>query len=34
MVIIIMFSKTVGRIIVFIYINGNALKSLGLQGKN
>lgn len=29
-----MFLKTAGRIIVIIYINGNALKSLNLQGKN
>lgn len=34
MVIIVMFWKTFGRIIVFIYINGIALKSFGLLGKN
>jgi len=33
MVIIVMFWKTVGWIIVFIYINGKALKTLSLQGK-
>lgn len=33
-VIIAMFWKTTGRIIVFIYINGNALKGLSLLGKN
>lgn len=33
-VIIAMFWKTIGRIIVFIYINGNALKGLSLLGKN
>lgn len=33
MVIIVMFWRTFGNI-VFIYINGNALKSLSLLGKN
>lgn len=34
MVIIVMVWETVGRVIVFIYLNGNALKSLSLLGKN
>lgn len=33
MVIIVMFQKTTGRIIAFIYINSNALKSWSLLGK-
>lgn len=34
MVIIAMFWRTFGRRIVFIYIDGRALKSLSLLGKN